>query len=207
MKLSSADIINSFYSRYPALIVCKGSIDKAIELLAGIFRSGGKLLTCGNGGSAADSSHIVGELMKGFVLGRGIEDEFAERLEAEICGKLQGTLRAISLPDQNAVISAYANDVSPELVYAQLTYGYGDEGDALLCLSTSGNSKNVVNACKVAKAKKMISIAMTGEKESELSKICDVTIRVPETETYKVQEYHLPVYHLICLVLENEFFC
>jgi len=201
------------YERYPALVACKDEIENAVLALIDCYKNGGKLLLCGNGGSCADGDHIVGELMKGFLLKRTVGDTFTSRLQeigAEdakyISDHLQGSLPAISLSSQTALVSAFANDVSPDMVYAQMTYGYGKEGDVIIGLSTSGNSKNVVYAAKVAKAKKLVTIAMTGEKESELSRICDITIRVPESETYKIQELHLPVYHYICAKVEQHFF-
>ena len=168
---------------------------------------------CGNGGSCADSEHIVGELMKGFLLKRKVDEQILRKLEnlgyedAEVSANhLQGALPAISLPSQSAILSAYVNDVSSEMAYAQLTYGYCNEKDLFIGISTSGNSKNVVYAAKVAKMMDAKTLALTGQKESDLSAICDVTIRVSETETYKVQELHLPVYHYLCAMTEAEFF-
>ena len=203
------------YKRYPVLECCRLSIEDAAEALIRCFETGGKLLICGNGGSSADSDHIVGELMKGFLLRRPVGEELTEKLkkigvdeyEATVMtGKLQGALPAVSLTSQTALLSAFANDVDPEMVYAQMVYGYGRPGDLLLCLSTSGNSRNVVNAAKIAKALDLTTIAMTGKDESALSRLCDITIRVPETETYKVQELHLPVYHYLCARAEGHFF-
>ena len=196
-------------SRYPELCVCESSILKAVEELYKAFISCGKLLVCGNGGSCADCEHIVGELMKGFLLQRKVSDGVFDLNNAEekyIAEHLQGALPAISLPHQSAIISAYSNDVEPDLIYAQLVYGYGKSGDVLLCLSTSGNSKNVVYAARTAKSLGIKTIAMTGKNESRLSEICDITIKVPETETYKIQELHLPIYHYICAELEKRFF-
>ena len=167
------------------------------------YKNGGKVLVCGNGGSAADSEHIVGELMKGFMLKRTVTDErIPEHLR---CG-LQGALPAISLPSQSAILSAFINDVDPEMMYAQLVYGYANENDILIGLSTSGNSENVVNAAIVAKAKGAKVIALTGAKESKMNTISDITIKAPETETYKVQELHLPIYHYLCAETEKHFF-
>ena len=205
--------MSELYERYPILTECREAIEAAGSLIVETYRRGGKVMVCGNGGSCADSDHIVGELMKGFLLQRPVGAAFQKQLEelgfedAEyIAGHLQGALPAISLPSQSAVLSAYANDVAADLVYAQLTYGYGQENDLLICLSTSGNSKNVVYAAKVAKAKGVKTLALTGQRESKLSAICDVTVRVPETETFKVQELHLPVYHHLCVEAEREFF-
>lgn len=191
------------YETYPALSVCRDDIEKAIEQMLHTYRQGGKLLLCGNGGSAADSDHIVGELMKGFLLSRPVTDE---RLPQRLRRGLQGSLPAISLPSQSAVLSAFCNDVDPEMMYAQLVYGYGRPGDLVVGISTSGNSKNVVNALEVAKCLGLSTLALTGEKESRLSQLADVTIRVPAVETYLVQEYHLPVYHYLCARVEQAMF-
>lgn len=191
------------YERYPALKACREEIEKARNLLVDTYRRGGKVLVCGNGGSASDSEHIVGELMKAFRLQRPVTDE---RIPEPLRSKLQGALPAISLPSQCAILSAYGNDVDPEMMYAQLVYGYGKENDLVIGLSTSGNSKNVVKAMEVAHSMGIRTLSMTGQKESALSKISDVTIQVPETETYKIQEYHLPVYHYLCAEAEREMF-
>ena len=191
------------YETYPALSVCRDDIEKAIEQMLHTYRQGGKLLLCGNGGSAADSDHIVGELMKGFLLPRPVTDE---RLPQRLRRGLQGSLPAISLPSQSAVLSAFCTDVDPEMMYAQLVYGYGRPGDLVVGISTSGNSKNVVNALEVAKCLGLSTLALTGEKESRLSQLADVTIRVPDVETYLVQEYHLPVYHYLCARVEQAMF-
>lgn len=191
------------YEKYPALKVCREDIETALELMLDTYRNGGKVLVCGNGGSAADSEHIVGELMKGFLSKRPVTDE---RIPEKMRGNLQGSLPAISLPSQSAILSAFINDVDPEMMYAQLVYGYAKENDLLIGLSTSGNSKNVVNAIEVARSIGMKTLSLTGEKESRMSALSDVTIRVPETETYKVQEYHLPVYHYLCAEVERAMF-
>lgn len=191
------------YERYPALEACRGEIEKAVELMIQVYKDGGKVLVCGNGGSAADSEHIVGELMKGFILKRPVTDE---RIPGHLRKNLQGALPAISLPSQCAVLSAFVNDVEPDMMYAQLVYGYATEKDLVIGMSTSGNSKNVVNAIEVARCVGAKTLSFTGAKESKLSALSDVTIRVPETETYKVQEYHLPVYHYLCIKVEEAFF-
>ena len=185
------------------LEACKNDIENALKLIIDTYEKGGKILVCGNGGSAADSEHIVGELMKGFVSKRTVTNE---NIPSEIKEYLQGALPAISLPSQVAVLSAYINDIESEMMYAQLVYGYGKKDDLLIGLSTSGNSKNVVNAVKVAKALGVKTLSLTGKNGGLLSQITDVTIKVPETETYKVQEYHLPVYHYLCLKTEEHFF-
>lgn len=198
--------------RYPALAVCKADCEKAAEILVQCYRSGGKLLTCGNGGSAADSAHIVGELMKGFRKKRPLPAEmkkaFADAYEdgEMIANCIQQALPAIALTDQAAIMTAYVNDVEPDMVYAQLTAGYAVKGDVLIGITTSGNSRNVVNAAKVAKLYGMKVIGLAGEGGGKLAQYCDALIAVPATETYQVQEYHLPVYHALCSALEDTFF-
>ncbi len=189
--------------RYPKLSVCREDIEKASRLIYDTYKNGGKVLVCGNGGSAADSEHIVGELMKGFLKKREVSDE---RIPESLRKNMQGSLPAISLPSQCAVLSAFVNDVEPEMMYAQLVYGYAKENDLVIGISTSGNSKNVVNAVKVAKCMGVKTLSLTGEKESKLSGLSDVTVKVPETETFKVQELHLPVYHYLCAYVENMLF-
>ena len=196
-------MLNDLIKRYPALNEIRCDIKNAVELMLECYNNKGKILVCGNGGSAADCEHIVGELMKGFMSKRLLTDE---KIPAELRNNLQGSLPAISLPSQSAIISAFANDVEPDFVYAQLTYGYANKNDLLIGISTSGNSKNIVNAVKVAKAIGVKTMALTGKNESELSKLCDVTIKAPETETYKIQEYHLPIYHYLCAEIENKLF-
>lgn len=195
--------MKNLFSRYPSLQSCRADIETALKLIIDTYEKGGKVLVCGNGGSAADSEHIVGELMKGFLLMRPVTDE---RIPERIRTHLQGALPAISLPSQSAILSAFINDVDPEMMYAQLVYGYAKENDLVIGLSTSGNSKNVVNAIETAKALGVKTLAMTGEKDSRLSELSDVTIKVPETETFKIQELHLPVYHYLCASVEKHFF-
>ncbi len=195
--------MENLLKRYEKLLVCKQDIEKTAQMMIDTYKMSGKILVCGNGGSAADSEHIVGELMKGFLSKREVSDE---RIPEDLRKNLQGALPAISLPSQSAILSAFINDVEPSFVYAQLVLGYAKENDLFIGLSTSGNSENVVNAAKVAKALGIKTVAMTGEKESKLSEICDVTIKVPETETYKIQELHLPVYHYLCAEVEKFFF-
>ena len=160
-------------------------------------------MLCGNGGSASDCEHMVGELMKGFMLKRPVTDE---KLPMHLQKGLQGSLPAISLPSQSGILSAFANDVDPEMMYAQLVYGYAKPEDLVIGISTSGNSKNVVNAIEVAKYMGVKTLSLTGKTESRMSELSDVTIRVPETETYKIQEYHLPVYHYLCAEVEKSMF-
>ena len=196
-------MLKELLERYPQLKECEEQIKSAMELIRDTYKKGGKVLVCGNGGSCSDSEHIVGELMKGFKSMRKVTDE---RIPEELRAGLQGALPAISLPSQTGVLSAFINDVDPDMMYAQLVYGYATEKDLLIGLSTSGNSKNVVNAAKVAKAVGAKAMAMTGKKESKLSEICDACIQVPETETYKIQELHLPVYHYLCAQIEFDTF-
>lgn len=198
---------------YPELEFCVEDIQKAIQLLAQSFSTGGKLLVCGNGGSAADSEHIVGELMKGYMskrpLPKTIRQKFLTANDLEglfLADHLQGALPAISLVSQSSLISAFANDVSPDLVYAQQVYGYGRPGDVLLGISTSGNAKNVNYALQTAQAIGMKTVGLGGPDGGKMKDYSDVIIRVPGESTPVIQERHLPVYHTICAVLEREFF-
>jgi phosphoheptose isomerase len=195
--------MENLLKRYPALEVCASDIQVALELMIDTYKNGGKILVCGNGGSASDSEHIVGELMKGFISKRPVNDE---RIPEDTAKKLQGSLPAISLPSQCAILSAYINDVDPEMMFAQLVYGYAKPEDLVIGLSTSGNSKNVVNAIEVAKCLGAKTFCMTGIGGGKLNEISDVTIKVPEMETYKIQEYHLPVYHYLCAQVEKKLF-
>ena len=205
--------INHLIDRYPKLIICREDIVKAYELLEAAYSSGRKLLVSGNGGSASDSEHIVGELMKEFKLKRKVYSQQADALKQidpelgqTLADNLQGALPAISLTGHSSLTTAFMNDAMPELVFAQQVNGYGKPGDIYFGISTSGNSKNVLYAAVNAKAKGLKVIGLTGEKESKLMKYADVCIRVPETETYKIQEFHLPIYHCLCLMLEDRFF-
>jgi D-sedoheptulose 7-phosphate isomerase len=213
MQNTSLQHFKNLFLRYPQLISCRQQIFDAADTLISCYQADGKLLICGNGGSAADAAHIVGELMKSFLLHRPVENSFRRKLlelDPEtgnlIADHLQYALPAIALTQETALLSAYANDSGSDLIYAQQVFGYGRAKDVLLCISTSGNSENVVLAAIVAKAKGLHTIAMTGKNPSRLSEICDISIQVPETETYKVQELHLPVYHCLCAILEQEFF-
>ena len=199
--------------RYLKLIVCREDIWKAYLLLEEAYSSGRKLLVSGNGGSASDSEHIVGELMKEFKLKRRVFSDQAAALKEidpelgqTLAERLQGALPAISLTGHSSLTTAFMNDAMPELVFAQQVNGYGKAGDVFLGISTSGNSKNVLYAAITAKSKGLKVIGLTGAKENKLMTFADVCIRVPETETYKIQELHLPVYHCLCLMLEQQFF-
>ena len=213
MQDTSLQIFEDLFLRYPQLLSCRKQLSDAADCLIHCYQANGKLLICGNGGSAADAAHIVGELMKNFLLPRPVEDNFRKKLQELdtengnlIADHLQNALPAIALTQETALLSAYSNDSASDLIYAQQVFGYGCERDVLLCISTSGNSENIVCAAIVAKAKGLRTIALTGKHPSRLSEICDVAVQVPETETYKVQELHLPVYHCLCSILEQEFF-
>ena len=202
------------FVRYPELLSCEADIDRALELMIETYENGGKILVCGNGGSCSDAQHIVGELMKGFLLKRPMSAEqkkaFENALGAEeadaFASRLQRGLPAIALDGQSALMTAYLNDADPDYVYAQEVFGYGKKEDLLIGISTSGNSKNVVLAMKAAKALGIRGIALTGAKESKLSALATATVRVPSTETFKIQELHLPVYHYLCAAIEEKFF-
>lgn len=202
--------LSSLFDRYPVLRRCENDLRAAFDFLAAAYRDGHKLLVCGNGGSAADSEHIVGELMKGFLKKRPIPAADTAKLEAvggkEIASRLQGALAAISLPSQMSLLTATANDGDYDLTFAQQVYGLGRPGDALLAISTSGNSKNVCNAVIVAKAFGLKSIALTGEHGGDLAPLADVAIKVPSNNVAEIQELHLPVYHWLSTELEAAFF-
>lgn len=205
--------IDLLVERYPSLESAKNDIVAAYLLLEESYENGGKLLVAGNGGSAADAEHIVGELMKGFKLPRKPEADFAEKLVAEnqelgavLAENLQGALPAIALDGHPALSTAYMNDCEPLLCFAQQVNGYGKSGDVFLGISTSGNSKNVLFAATTAHAKGMKVIGLTGVKDSKLKDMSDVCIKAPQTETYMIQELHLPIYHCLCLMLEDKFF-
>lgn len=199
--------------RYPKLAVCRDDIARAYEILEKAYSNGRKLLVSGNGGSASDAEHIVGELMKEFRLKRKVYADQATALkviDAELgqvlADNLQGALPAISLTGHSSLTTAFMNDSEPELIFAQQVNGYGKRGDVYMGISTSGNSRNVLYAAVAAKAKGLKVIGLTGMKDNRLMKYTDVCIRVPECETYKIQELHLPVYHCLCLMLEEKFF-
>ena len=205
--------IDLLVERYPSLESAKNDIVAAYLLLEESYENGGKLLVAGNGGSAADAEHIVGELMKGFKLPRKPEADFAEKLVEEnqelgsvLAENLQGARPAIALDGHPALSTAYMNDCEPLLCFAQQVNGYGKSGDVFLGISTSGNSKNVLYAATTAHAKGMKVIGLTGAKDSKLKDMSDVCIKAPQTETYMIQELHLPIYHCLCLMLEDKFF-
>ena len=205
--------IDLLVQRYPVLISCVEDIEKTYLILEECYINDGKLLIAGNGGSAADSEHIAGELMKRFKIPRPVTSEFADKLKAidpirgeNLAQNLERGLMAIPLVAHEALSTAYINDVDGLGVFAQQLFGFGRPGDVFLGISTSGNSKNVISATVVARALGIKVIGLTGTKGGDLAKVADVAIKVPETETYMIQELHLPVYHTLCLMLEDKFF-
>ena len=212
MKNTTNEIYEELFLRYPILSSVKENIKNAFDILVDTYKSGGTVFVCGNGGSASDSEHIVGELLKSFKKPRPVDKKTAEALKnlgergEHILSKLEGALPAVSLISQSAILTAYANDRSWDTAMAQQLYGLSKCGDCLITISTSGNSDNCVYAALLAKAKGVKTVAFTGASGGELSKICDECIAAPEKETYKVQELHLPIYHCLCAMLEEEFF-
>lgn len=211
--MENTDFLEELIRRYPQLELLKSEIGKAADCLIACYERGKKVLVCGNGGSCSDSDHIVGELMKGFENMRPVGEEMKNDL-AEIAGergmylagKLQQALPAISLTAHSALITAVANDTDACLIFAQQVVGYGNEGDVLIGISSSGNSQNVIDALITAKAKKMTVIGLTGETGGKMKAFCNILINVPGHRTAFVQELHLPVYHAFCLMTENALF-
>ena len=206
-------MINDLVKRYPVLETVKADIERFYKMMEACYENGGKVLIVGNGGSAADAEHIVGELMKGFVKNRTIsEDMRAELLRidpergAALAKNLQGGLPAIALTAHTSLNTAFANDRDPVMIYAQQVNGYGNPGDVFIGISTSGNAENVMYAAVTAKAKGLKVLALTGKDGGKLAKIADASIIVPVQETYKIQELHLPIYHVLCLMLEDHFY-
>ncbi|MDR1162141.1 MAG: SIS domain-containing protein [Tannerellaceae bacterium] len=209
MKEAVQKELDLLFLNYPELRACESDITGAFGLLLVCSRQKSLIMTCGNGGSAADAGHIVGELMKGFKQKRPLTNAERGVLEsafpsegAYLATHLQRGIPALSLCDQVAITTAFINDVAPDMVFAQQVFGYGKAGDVLIALSTSGNSRNVVNACQVANAFQIKTIGLTGESGGKMKSLCDITIRVPAYETYRIQEYHLPIYHTLCSMLE-----
>lgn len=205
--------IDLLLKRYPELEGCKNEIIESYLLMEKCYKNGGKILVAGNGGSAADAEHMVGELMKGFVLPRKLDQNYREKLISAngemgevLADNLQGALPAIALDGHFALSTAYMNDCEPTLCFAQQVNGFGNPNDVLVGISTSGNSKNVMYAATVARAKGMKIVGLTGSKDSKLSAFADVCVKVPNTETYMIQELHLPIYHCWCLMIEDRFF-
>ncbi len=211
MKESTKRILTELIEKYPPLSQCECSIEGAYKVLENTYKTDGKVLACGNGGSAADCEHIVGELMKGFRLSRKLSCNDIEAFSAfengeNIGSGLQKALPAISLVSHSGLMTAFLNDCDPDLVFAQQVYGYMKPCDTLIALTTSGNSVNIVNAAITAKAMGGKCISITGESGGKISNIADVTIKLPSNITAGIQEYTLPVYHCICAMLEEEFF-
>lgn len=210
---SSIIIRDELFERYPKLLVCRDSFDSVYSQMLCCCRSGGRLLLAGNGGSAADSDHMAGELIKSFLFSRALEPSFESKLKElygsegeEIARHLEGGIPAVSLVSMSALRTSYANDVNERFVFAQLVHVLGSCGDLFFGISTSGNSENILSAMMAAKAKKMITIGLTGHTGGRCMSVCDVCICVPEEETFKVQELHLPVYHALCAMLEADLF-
>lgn len=212
-EMNSAQLRDELFRRYPQLKPCEGAIRDAHAALLRCFRNGGKLMTAGNGGSAADSDHITGELTKSFLFKRPVDAELASKLKelygedgASLSENLEGGLPAIPLTCMNAANTAFANDTDPKSSFAQLVNSIGKKGDVLIAISTSGNSENIVKAIMVAKAKGITSIALTGESGGKCRNLADICICAPEKETFKIQELHLPIYHALCTMVEADIF-
>jgi D-sedoheptulose 7-phosphate isomerase len=206
-------IFEQLFVKYPDLEPCREAVRQAYEAMKASYSKGGKMLLAGNGGSAADAEHVAGELMKGFMSKRPLPASEREKMMIHggeegtyIADRLQGALPAISLVSQSALFTAFINDVAADMVFAQQVYGYGKPEDVLVVFSTSGNSANVVRAVQVAKSLGMSTIGFTGQGGGRLNTLCDVTIRVPYDSTPDIQERHLPVYHVLCMMLEEAFF-
>lgn len=204
--------IDQLITRYPSLSVCKADIEKAAEALIKCFENGGKLLVAGNGGSCADSDHITGELLKSFCKKRCPSEDFITKIKSidsetgsYLSDKLQGSLPAIALTNNTALMTASLNDVDGNVMFAQQVNGYGNKGDVFLGISTSGNSKDIVYPTVVAKAKGLVTVALTGKNGGKLKELADISIIVPQNETFMIQELHLPVYHALCLETEEHF--
>ena len=195
--------IENLITRHPSLSAIKSELEAAAALMTETYLRSGKILLCGNGGSAADCDHIAGELLKGFLSPRKITDEAVPVLFRE---KLQGSLPAISIPALTAALTASLNDLDPEFAYAQLLRGLAKEGDLLIAISTSGNAKNVLRAAELARAMGLNILSLTGEGGGALAGIATVALRAPEKETYLIQELHLPIYHCLCAEVERRIF-
>ena len=215
IKESTKQAVYELIHRYPALSVCEADLLAAVEVICDSYRAGHKLIVCGNGGSASDAEHIVGELMKGFLLPRKLGKDMEAKMR-EVCPdeadyfmeNLQGALPAMSMVNQVALNTAFANDQAPDLSFAQQLLGMGDAGDVLVAISTSGNSTNVIYALQMAKVKGVKTVALTGKSGGKIKSrsLADVCICVPDDETFRIQELHLPIYHMLCIAAENEFF-
>lgn len=206
------DYIKELIERYQALAICEKDIRAAADAIINSYKAGGKLIVAGNGGSAADSDHITGELLKSFVKKRKPEQKFLDALSAidpdtgsYLSDKLQGSLPAIALTNNSALMTASLNDVDGNVLFAQQVMGFGKKGDVFLGISTSGNSKDVIYALAVAKTLGVKTVALTGKTGGKCKELADISIVVPENETFKIQELHLPVYHALCLTIEESF--
>ena len=213
VKQSTLAAVDTLIARYPVLKECRSDLVLAVKEICLCYHSGGRVLTCGNGGSASDAEHIFGELMKGFLMPRRLTQEMREKLEAVspehadyIADNLQMALPAVSLVNETALTTAFSNDQAPDLVFAQQVLGLGRQGDLLIGISTSGNSSNVVYAVETAHAIGVRTLVLTGRSGGRLKGIADVSVCVPDDETYRIQELHLPVYHMLCIAAENECF-
>lgn len=213
MKQTSKEILKNLTARYPALKACEQEVGAAVALLLECFNQGGKLLVCGNGGSASDSEHIVGELMKTFMLDRPLDQGMCEKLRSaypehteQMIANLQRAVPAISLVSETALMTAYSNDNSAEMAFAQQVLSYGRPGDILLAITTSGNSANVLHAARIARVVGVKTIALTGASGGRIKPLSDVCVCAPSPITYQIQEYHLPIYHCLCACVENELF-
>lgn len=211
-KENAMDYIKELIERYPALAICEKDIRAAASAIIDSYKAGGKLIVAGNGGSAADSDHITGELLKSFVKKRKPDQKFLDALSAidsdtgaYLSDKLQGSLPAIALTNNSALMTASLNDVDGNVLFAQQVMGFGKKGDVFLGISTSGNSKDVIYALAVAKALGVKTVALTGKTGGKCKAVADISIVVPENETFKIQEFHLPVYHALCLMIEEYF--
>ncbi|WP_026523790.1 D-sedoheptulose-7-phosphate isomerase [Butyrivibrio sp. MB2005] len=207
------ELYNELFQRYPSLEREKDSIMKSFEIIRDSYKEGGKLLVAGNGGSAADAEHIVGELMKGFIKPRKLDNEITQELISinkelgfQLSEAMQGALPAIAIVDHVALSTAFLNDVNPQMSFAQQVNGYATDNDVFLGITTSGNSENIIYAAIMAKAKGLKVVGLTGRDGGKIKEYCDACIIVPESETFKIQELHLPVYHALCLMLEEAFF-
>lgn len=211
--MDTQNILEELFDRYPALEICRDEIQEAGEILIECYKDEGKLLVCGNGGSSSDSDHIVGELMKSFSKKRPISSSFSTKLKGIsddrgqlLSSKLENGLSAISLSAHSGLVSAISNDIGGDFIFAQQVAGYGIKNDVLLGISTSGNSQNVVDACITAKAKGMKVIGLIGGNGGKMKEYCDTAICVPSTLTAHIQEFHLPIYHALCIMVEETFF-
>jgi D-sedoheptulose 7-phosphate isomerase len=213
MKETTCHIIDNLFRRMPELKYLNEKIQISVEKIINLYNNNNKLLICGNGGSASDSLHIVGELMKDFKFPRGLDKKFKDKINElypensdYFINNLSFAIPAISLVSEISLNTAFSNDNFSDLVFAQQVLGYGKKGDILIAISTSGNSKNVLYASQIAKSLNMLVISLTGRTGGELKKYSDILIDVPTDETFLVQEYHLPIYHAICASVENELF-